>query len=100
MSFDWDEETQGLILGAFYYGYMISQIPGGILADKYGCKWVLGSSILTAALCTLLLPWAVKTGGAAAAFAIRALQGFGDVSTFSIFLINEIAWTVRHIILQ
>jgi len=33
--FNWDSEEQGLILGAFFYGYIATQIPGGILAEKH-----------------------------------------------------------------
>ena len=27
--FEWDSGTQGLILASFFYGYIITQIPGG-----------------------------------------------------------------------
>ena len=27
--FDWDSKIQGLILGSFFYGYIITQLPGG-----------------------------------------------------------------------
>ena len=32
--FDWDSKTQGLILASFFYGYILTQIPGGYLATK------------------------------------------------------------------
>ena len=32
--FDWDEETQGYVLGAFFYGYIVTQLPGGWIASK------------------------------------------------------------------
>ena len=31
-----------MILGAFFYGYVITQIPGGYLAEKFGGKWLFG----------------------------------------------------------
>ena len=40
--FDWDPETQGLILGTFFYGYAFSHVPGGVLAERYGGKWFMG----------------------------------------------------------
>ena len=40
--FDWDPETQGLILGCFFYGYSLTHVPGGILAERYGGKWFMG----------------------------------------------------------
>ena len=33
-SFDWDEATQGLILGSFYYGYACSNLLGGVMAER------------------------------------------------------------------
>jgi len=32
----WQKNIQGHVLGAFFYGYLISQIPGGVLAERYG----------------------------------------------------------------
>jgi MFS family permease len=43
--FDWDPETQGIILGAFYYGYAMSQPFGGVLAERYGGKWFMGFAV-------------------------------------------------------
>ena len=40
--FLWDAETQGLILGCFFYGYAASHVPGGLLAERYGGKWLMG----------------------------------------------------------
>lgn len=60
--FDWDEETQGLILSAFFWGYVVLQIPGGLLADKFGGKYVLGFGILGSSIFTLLIPVAAKAG--------------------------------------
>ena len=40
--FAWDAETQGLILGCFFYGYALSMVPGGVLAERYGGKWFMG----------------------------------------------------------
>lgn len=33
--YDWSTEEQGLVLGAWFYGFVASQIVGGILADRY-----------------------------------------------------------------
>ncbi len=38
--FTWDSRTQGVILGSFFYGYIVTQIPGGWLATKFGGKRV------------------------------------------------------------
>ncbi|KAL4231338.1 hypothetical protein ACF0H5_008917 [Mactra antiquata] len=60
-TFDWDKKTQGLILGSFFWGYIVTQIPGGWLAGKYGGKQVFGWSMFLCAVATLLTPWAAQT---------------------------------------
>jgi MFS family permease len=79
MIFDWDEKTQGLILGAFFWGYLVTHMPGGILAEKFGGKWTLGLGILSTAVLTLLTPVVVKAGGASALIALRVVEGLGEV---------------------
>lgn len=40
--FDWDKEVQSQVLGAFFYGYVVTQIPSAVLATKFGGKWIFG----------------------------------------------------------
>ena len=40
--FEWTKEEIGLVLGAFFWGYMISQIPCGWLAGRIGGAKVMG----------------------------------------------------------
>lgn len=46
--------TQGFIMSSFFLGYALMQVPGGWLADKFGPKNVLVSSILTWSLFAVL----------------------------------------------
>jgi MFS family permease len=39
--FGWDKVAEGGVLSAFFYGYALTQLLGGALADKYGGKPVL-----------------------------------------------------------
>ena len=32
----WHESQQGIILGMFFYGYVLTQLPGGRLAEIIG----------------------------------------------------------------
>jgi len=54
--FDWDSTEQGIILGAYFYGNIATQIAGGILAEKVGGKWVFGSGAMIGAIASLLTP--------------------------------------------
>ncbi|XP_018427505.1 PREDICTED: sialin [Nanorana parkeri] len=79
--YDWDADTQGWILGSFFYGYIITQIPGGYIAGKIGGKMLLGFGILGTAVFTLLTPLAADLG-AGYLIALRALEGLGEGVTF------------------
>ncbi|GBM61619.1 Sialin [Araneus ventricosus] len=76
--YNWDSKTQGIILGAFFYGYFITQLPGGLLSETFGAKWVFGLGILITAICSLLTPLAASTGEASM-IAARVLGGLAEV---------------------
>ncbi|XP_063221587.1 sialin-like [Bacillus rossius redtenbacheri] len=79
--FVWDEKTQGLILGCFFYGYIVTQVPGGRLADRFGGKLVFGLGVLLTGVFTVLSPLAAElhTG---LFVAIRILEGLSEGVTF------------------
>lgn len=79
--FEWDTYTQGIILGSFFYGYVITQLPGGRIAEVLGAKWMFGLGILLTAVLTLAIPEASRAhyGGL---IAIRVLQGLGEGVTY------------------
>uniref|UniRef100_A0A8C9D8I4 Sialin n=1 Tax=Panthera leo TaxID=9689 RepID=A0A8C9D8I4_PANLE len=79
--YQWDAETQGWILGSFFYGYIITQIPGGYIASKVGGKLLLGFGILGTAIFTLFTPVAADFG-VGALIVLRALEGLGEGVTF------------------
>ena len=76
--FNWDGQTQGLILGSFFWGYMITPLPGGILARKFGGKNVFGLGVLLSALFSLLTPVAARLN-VAALIVVRVLIGLAEV---------------------
>ncbi|XP_065213100.1 putative inorganic phosphate cotransporter [Planococcus citri] len=79
--FDWDEKTQGEILGSFYIGYVLTHIPGGLIAERYGGKHVVGYGILTTALLTILTPFAARHS-ATSLIIVRFIEGLGEGTTF------------------
>ncbi|XP_053566413.1 sialin [Bombina bombina] len=79
--YDWDAGTQGWILGSFFYGYILTQIPGGYIAGRVGSKMLLGLGILGTSIFTLLTPLAADLG-AWYLVAVRALEGLGEGVTF------------------
>lgn len=77
----WDSETQGWLQGAFFFGYLCTQIPGGYLAGHYGGSLFLGLGVLGTSILTLFSPLAAQMGSHWL-FALRALEGFGEGVTF------------------
>lgn len=79
--FDWDEATQGIVLGAFFYGYVLTQIPGGRMAEMLGGKYIYGIGVLITAIFTLLTPIAAYNSFPALVV-VRILEGMGEGVTF------------------
>lgn len=39
--FTWDPETVGMIHGSFFWGYIVTQIPGGFICQKFAAnRWI------------------------------------------------------------
>ena len=55
--YHWDQEVQGMILGSFFWAYMMMHIPGGIIAQKFGGKHVVCLSIIGSCLISLITPF-------------------------------------------
>lgn len=53
---DLTKEEQGVVLGCFFWGYVMTQILGGVLADKYGGERVMTVSGLIWSLATFSHP--------------------------------------------
>jgi ACS family sodium-dependent inorganic phosphate cotransporter-like MFS transporter 5 len=79
--FDWDEKTQGIILGAFFLGYVITNVPGGRIAEKVGGKLVYGLGVFLTSLLTVVSPFAAYWG-LYPFLVIRVAEGFTEVNKF------------------
>lgn len=75
--YGWSQTTVGIIQSAFFWGYVLTQIPGGYLADKYGGKQVLAVGVVVWSAMTLLTPIAASTNIGVLLLA-RALLGVGE----------------------
>jgi ACS family sodium-dependent inorganic phosphate cotransporter len=54
--FGWSTATKGLVLSSFFAGYLVFQIAGGWLANRWGGRRVLGFAVLWWSICTVLTP--------------------------------------------
>lgn len=55
---EWNEEQQGIILSSFFWGYVLTQIPGGLIADYFGPRRLMVLSAVLTSVLTLLTPTA------------------------------------------
>lgn len=60
--YDWTEQEKNDILGYFFWGYLITQVPGGRLSEMFGTKIVVGIGLFTASLLTIFTPLASNLG--------------------------------------
>ncbi|OQV24940.1 Sialin [Hypsibius exemplaris] len=79
--FEWDSTIQGHILGSYFYGYIVAQIPGGWLARRFGGKLPFGLGILIAGILTVITP--IASGyHYGAVIAIRVAEGLSTAICF------------------
>ncbi|XP_010923100.1 probable anion transporter 1, chloroplastic isoform X2 [Elaeis guineensis] len=75
--FNWNPATVGLIQSSFFWGYLLTQIAGGVWADTVGGKTVLGFGVVWWSIATALTPVAAKIG-LPFLLVVRAFMGIGE----------------------
>jgi len=83
--FIWDENMQGFVLGAFFYGYVTTNVLGGMMAERFGGKRPLMFGIFWTAALTILTPTFTRLGDFAGILATRILEGIGEVRRFNLY---------------
>jgi MFS transporter, ACS family, solute carrier family 17 (sodium-dependent inorganic phosphate cotransporter), other len=87
----WDATTQGTVLSSFFVGYLLTQIVGGRLADRFGGKVVLAGGVLLWSLFTIVTPPAAAFGFAALLVA-RVGMGMGEGVNFPAVYTLQARW--------
>lgn len=72
--FDWDRSTQSHLLGTFFYGYILTQVAGGWVSDRFGGKMTMIVSMLGLGVTSLLTPISARIDPKIV-MGIRFLQG-------------------------
>ncbi|XP_077328416.1 vesicular glutamate transporter 3 [Lithobates pipiens] len=79
--FNWDPETVGLIHGSFFWGYIVTQIPGGFIANKLAANRVFGAAIFLTSVLNMLIPSAAKVHFGCV-ISVRIVQGLVEGVTY------------------
>ncbi|GFZ13296.1 phosphate transporter 4;1 [Actinidia rufa] len=75
--FNWNPATVGLIQSSFFWGYLLTQVAGGIWADTVGGKRVLAFGVVWWSIATALTPIAARVG-LPFLLVVRAFMGIGE----------------------
>jgi len=70
----WTKTQQGLVMGAYYWGYVPTNLPGAWFAKRFGIRMVFGITSLLASILTMFMPIAAKSS-VGAAMAVRIILG-------------------------
>ncbi|XP_025836454.1 sialin [Agrilus planipennis] len=79
--FIWSTTEQGTMLSAYFWGYLVAQLPGGRVAELFSAKWVMFFSVAINVICTLLTPLMAELHFGAM-LTMRILEGIGGGVTF------------------
>ncbi|XP_067947011.1 sialin-like isoform X2 [Watersipora subatra] len=85
---EWDKDLQGWVLSSFFYGYLVTQIPGGYLSGRFGGKKVMLVGMTVYGLVTVLTPAAARYNGkgyTTSAGLVIALRVIAGLSTGLVF---------------
>lgn len=74
-TFDWDKKSQGLLLSAYFYGYIFPNLLGGTLAEIYGARKLIFIAMFLSAVVTSLSPFAASDNFVFM-FIMRLILGF------------------------
>jgi ACS family sodium-dependent inorganic phosphate cotransporter len=78
--FAWTATQKNDVLGSFFWGYILTEIPGGRMAELVGARRIFGGGMLLASLLTILTP--VACGNFYVLVVLRALVGFALGATW------------------
>ncbi|GAB5574136.1 vesicular glutamate transporter 3 isoform X1 [Prionailurus iriomotensis] len=79
--FNWDPETVGLIHGSFFWGYIVTQIPGGFISNKFAANRVFGAAIFLTSTLNMFIPSAARVHYGCV-MGVRILQGLVEGVTY------------------
>ncbi|KAH8270801.1 hypothetical protein KR018_005114, partial [Drosophila ironensis] len=74
-NYEWSEKTKSLLLSSFFWGYVITQVPAGYMARKFGGKIMLLTGLTICSILNILTPLCAKIGGWQLVCALRVIEG-------------------------
>lgn len=60
LRFNWTVGTESALDSSFFWGYLLTQVPGGFVASLYPANKIFGAAIAISSFLNLLVPGALK----------------------------------------
>ncbi|CAF3712782.1 unnamed protein product [Rotaria sp. Silwood1] len=79
--FDWTPGIIGIVDSSFFWGYLVTQVPGGYLAAKFPANHVFGFALGISSFLNLFIPFAAKIHYGFVMI-LRILQGLVEGVTY------------------
>lgn len=76
---NWTVAVESHVDSSFFWGYLITQIPGGFIASKFPANKIFGLSIVSSATLHLIVPFAMTLMHGHVVICVRVLQGLFEV---------------------
>lgn len=89
----WGMTQGGALMSGFYLGYVVTQIPGGALADRFGPQRILALSVASMGILTILTPLVPTFWGM---MVFRFLTGLGAGPVFACGVKYQSQWFPRR----
>jgi ACS family hexuronate transporter-like MFS transporter len=84
-----DMAHSGMYMSAFYIGYVLTHIPAGVLADRFGIRYLLCGAMLLEGLSSLGM---AHIGSFAPGFWLRILAGLGAGTVYAACVRSVTTW--------
>ncbi|XP_071454829.1 vesicular glutamate transporter 1 [Hetaerina americana] len=81
VKFNWTVGMESAVDSSFFWGYLVTQVPGGFLASKYPANRIFGTAIATSSFLNLLVPGATMLHPTFVIL-VRILQGLVEGVTY------------------
>jgi sugar phosphate permease len=79
----------GAFMSAFYIGYVITLLPAGMLADRFGARFILAASLIIEGITTAAMG---SIGSFEQGFALRLITGLGAGAVIAAALRTLVDW--------
>ncbi|XP_067010159.1 vesicular glutamate transporter 1 isoform X2 [Anabrus simplex] len=81
VKFNWTVATESAVDSSFFWGYLVTQVPGGFLASMYPANRIFGTAIAISSFLNLLVPGATILSPAVVII-VRICQGLVEGVTY------------------